>query len=78
MESHCKGKLPPFDLHLLEEQRTKAAVRKRIDKTSITTLDLKDNNNNNNNSNRKKEKGRHFLEELASGICGFDDSSDSS
>ena len=71
METHCDGKLPPFDLHFLEEQRTKAAVRKRIEITTTTDHD-------NNHSNRKKEKGRHFLEEFASGICGYDDSSDSS
>ena len=73
METHCDGKLPPFDLHLLEEQRTKAAVRKRIEKTTADHEEV-----TSNNRSHKKETTRHFLEEFASGICGFDDSSDSS
>ena len=72
METHCVGKWPPFDLHLLEEHRTKAAVRKRIETTTIIT------DHQGHQNNRKKEKGRHFFEELASGICGFDDSSSDS
>ena len=71
MESHCVGKWPPFDLHILEEHRVNAALRKRVDRPTIP-------NPKDHNSHRKKEKGRHFFEELASGICGFDDSSDSS